>query len=376
VVKLFEATKMGDLLLPNRFIRSATWEGLASETGQCTPELLDLMVALARGGVGLIFTGHAYVDSGGQATPRQLAANRDDCVDGLGVMTEAVHREGGRIMMQLSHAGLMADPGLTGIQPSGPSSGEGMVKAPGLEMTIDQIQKAAEAFGKAARRAKEAGFDGVQIHAAHGYLLSQFLSPAYNRRNDEYGGSFENRARLTLEVVRGVRLTVGRYYPVLVKINSEDFLDKGLTVEEFIKTGSLLVKAGVNAIEVSGGTVLSKRLVPFRKALTFERDQAYFRKAARALKARVKAPVILVGGIRSYHVAERMVDEGIADYISMSRPFIREPMLIKRWQAGDLRKASCISCNACLASARSKEGLYCVEERKISSRMRPSTLGS
>ncbi len=355
---------MGDLVLPNRFIRSATWEGLASETGACTPELVDLMVALARGGVGLILTGHAYVDSRGQATPRQLGAHRDDCIDGLGEMSEAVHREGGRIMIQLSHAGLMADPDLTGVQPSGPSTGEGMVKVPGLEMTLDQIQETAEAFRKAAGRAREAGFDGVQIHAAHGYLLSQFLSRAFNKRSDEYGGSFENRTRFVLEVLRRIRSTVGRYYPVSIKINSEDFLDKGLTLEEFVKMGDLLERADIDAIEVSGGTVLSGNRAPFRKDLTFERDQAYFRKAARALKKATKVVVILVGGIRSYHVAERMVDEGIADYISMSRPFIREPMIIKRWQEGDLRKASCISCNGCLATARSSQGLYCVEERK------------
>lgn len=374
--KIFENTEILGLQIPNRILRSATWEGLAGQDGRCTPELIDLMVELAKGNLGLIITGHAYVDLRGQASPRQLAVHSDDLVDGLSEMTDAVHREGGRIIMQLAHGGLMADPKLTGMEPFGPSTGEGLPASSDHEMTTDEIQDVVRAFGHAARRARKSGFDGVQIHAAHGYLVNQFLSPAYNRRSDEYGGAFENRARFVLEVVQGVRLAVGRYYPVLIKINSEDFLDKGLTLEEFLKTGRLLGKAGVNAIEVSGGTMLSKRLVPFRKELTFERDQAYFRKAARALKARVNVPVILVGGIRSYHVAERMLDEGVADYISMSRPFIREPMLIKRWQAGDLRTASCISCNACLAAARSDEGLYCVEKRKVSSKMRLSTFGS
>lgn len=363
--RLFETTEILDLQVPNRFLRSATWEGLAAQDGTCTPELVDLMAELAKGKVGLIVTGHAHVDLRGQASPRQLGAHNDYHVDGLREMTNAVHREGGRIIIQLAHGGLMADPKLTGVEPFGPSAGEGLAASSGHEVTIDEIQKIVRAFGDAADRAKTSGFDGVQIHAAHGYLLNQFLSPAYNQRSDEYGGALDNRARFLLEVVRSVRLAVGRYYPILVKINSEDFLDHGLTMGEFVKTGILLEKAGINAIEVSGGTMLSKKLVPFRKELTFERDQAYFRKAARALKARVNVPVILVGGIRSYQVAERILDEGVADYISMSRPFIREPMLIKRWQAGDLRKASCISCNACLAAARSAYGLYCVEESKI-----------
>lgn len=369
--KPFEGTKILDLKIPNRFFRSATWEGLAGKDGTCTPELVDLMVELAKGDTGLIITGHAYVDLRGQASPRQLAVHNDKVVGGLIEMTDAVHREGGRVILQLAHGGLMADPKLTRMEPFGPSSGEGLLAAPGHEMTAEEIQEVVRDFGLAAGRAKKSGFDGVQIHAAHGYLLSQFLSPAYNRRNDEYGGDLENRARFLLDVVRSVRLAVGRYYPVLVKGNSEDFLDNGLTSQDFVSIGSFLERAGVDAIEVSGGTMLSKRLVPFRKGITFERDQAYFRKAARALRARINVPVILVGGIRSYHVAERMLSEDVADYISMSRPFIREPMLIKRWKGGDLRKATCISCNACLAIARSnQEGFYCIEERKSNPRMK------
>jgi 2,4-dienoyl-CoA reductase-like NADH-dependent reductase (Old Yellow Enzyme family) len=369
-MKLFEPSKIKDLVLPNRFIRSATWEGLASETGECTPELVDLMVSLVKGRVGLIITGHAFVDPKGQGTIRQLAADRDDCVKGLGEMTEAVHREGGRVVMQLSHAGLMADEELTGSQPCGPSSGKEILKVTGREMTESQIQETVKAFGKAARRAKEAGFDGVQIHSAHGYLLSQFLSPAWNRRDDSYGGSPENRAKFVMEVVRTVRLAVGRFYPVLIKINSEDFLQNGFSAEDFLRTGQLLDQAGIDAIEVSGGTILSESLVPFRKALVFERDQAYFRKASRALRKRIKASIILVGGIRSYHLAERMLEEHFADYVSMSRPFIREPMLIRRWESGDLRKATCISCNACLEAASSRQGLFCVEERRAGSKVR------
>jgi 2,4-dienoyl-CoA reductase-like NADH-dependent reductase (Old Yellow Enzyme family) len=217
-------------------------------------------------------------------------------------------------------------------------------------------------FGQAARRAKEAGFEGVQIHAAHGYLLNQFLSPAFNQRTDEYGGRLQNRARIVLDVLRRIQQEVGPDFPVFIKINCEDFLNNGLTRDDFIQVCAMLDRTGIDAIEVSGGTLLSGKHIPFRKEITFERDQAYFRQAAKKLKARIKTPVILVGGIRSYLLAERLLDEGYTDYLSMSRPFIREPWLIARWQSGDLRKATCISCNGCLGAARSGRGIYCVQD--------------
>lgn len=364
MAKLFEHTQLKDLRLANRFIRSATWEGLADDNGGCTPELADRMVELARGRVGLIITGHSYVHPAGQATPRQLGVDKDEHVDGLSKMTEVVHREGGRIVMQLAHGGLKAEPKLTNPTPLGPSTGEGLVAPPGKEMTAADIQQVVTAFGQAAQRAKTAGFDGVQIHAAHGYLLSQFLSPAFNQRGDEYGGTLENRVRIILEVLRSIRQAVGRNYPILIKINSEDFLENGLSPENFLEAAVILANAGIDAIEVSGGTLLSGRFIPFRKEITFDRDQAYFRRAARRLKKMSNIPVILIGGIRSYLLAERLVAEGVTDYIALSRPLIREPMLIKRWQSGDLRKATCISCNGCFGPARSGRGILCVQDIK------------
>ncbi|MHC4445961.1 MAG: NADH:flavin oxidoreductase, partial [Planctomycetota bacterium] len=213
--KLFEHTQLKDLKLANRFIRSATWEGLADENGGCTPELVDRMVQLARSGVGLIMTGHTYVHPAGQATPYQLGVDKDARIDGLREMTEAVHREGGRILMQLAHGGLRADQQLTNTTPIGPSTGEGLVKSPGKKMTTADIHQVVMSFAQAAQRAKAAGFDGVQIHAAHGYLLSQFLSPAFNQRGDEFGGTVENRVRIILEVLKNIRQAVGRNYPIL-----------------------------------------------------------------------------------------------------------------------------------------------------------------
>jgi 2,4-dienoyl-CoA reductase-like NADH-dependent reductase (Old Yellow Enzyme family) len=206
----------------------------------------------------------------------------------------------------------------------------------------------------------------VQLHAAHGFLLSQFLSPAFNKRTDKYGGPLENRARLLLEVVRGVRESVGPGYPVLAKINSEDFLDGGMTREESVAVSVMLEKASVDAIELSGGTVLSpEKLSPVRPGrLRTPEDEVYYREAAVLYKKRVAVPLILVGGIRSFDVAEGLVRGGTADYISMSRPLICEPGLVRRWREGDRRPAECVSDNACFAPASDGRGLYCVTMAK------------
>ena len=231
-------------------------------------------------------------------------------------------------------------------------------------MTVQDIKELVEAFGLAAQRAKEAGFDGVQIHSAHGYLLNQFISPLFNKRTDSYGGAVEYRYRVLREVLKKVRSTVGHDFPVLVKLNSEDFLEGGLTLNDSLKIGTLLQKDGIDAIELSGGTLRSGSLTPSRVGITTEEKEAYFLEAAKAFKEKLTIPLILVGGIRSLSVAERIIDQGLADYLSMSRPFIREPDLVKRWMSGDLSKATCLSDNQCFGPAMAGEGIYCVVDKK------------
>lgn len=365
---LFEPTIIRGMSLSNRFVRSATWEGLATKDGATSPRLIELMGELAQGGVGLIITGHAYIRPEGQAGPWQLGIYKDEFIPGLQEMAKEVHQWGGRIVLQITHAGLFANLTLIKQDPIAPSLVEDFTKSPVKEMTIQDIKEVVEAFGQAAERATKAGFDGVQIHAAHGYLLSQFLSPLFNRRRDPYGGSFENRARALLEVLQRIRKDVGPDYPILVKMNSEDFLEGGLTLDESSEVGRMLCEAGIDAIELSGGTRFSGSLMPARKGIASEDKEAYFEEAAKVFKRKINVPLILVGGIRSYHVAERLVEEGVADYISMSRPLIREPGLINRWKSGDLRKATCISDNRCDDAARAGEGIYCVvEKRRIGS---------
>jgi 2,4-dienoyl-CoA reductase-like NADH-dependent reductase (Old Yellow Enzyme family) len=361
---MFEPVNIGALQLPNRFVRSATWEGLATEEGAVTERLTGLMADLARGGVGLIITGHAYIVPEGQAGSRQLGCYDDSLTVGLSQMVGAVHAAGGRIALQLAHAGLQAPAKLTGRPPVGPSSDPPPAGSPGHELTPAEIADLAAAFGRAAARAREAGFDAVQIHAAHAYLLSQFLSPAFNHRTDDFGGPIENRARAALEVLGQVRRAVGDDFPVLIKMNASDFLEGGLTAEDSVRAAKILVEAGLDAVELSGGTAASGRFIPVRPGKIEPGEEGYYRDTGRALKQEVDVPVILVGGIRSLAGAEALIASGAADLIALCRPLIREPDLIKRWQGGDTAPAACVSDNQCFRPVVSGQGLYCLTREK------------
>jgi len=344
--KLFETSSINTLRLTNRFIRSATWAGLADDNGQCSPQLIRLIAELARGGVGLIITGHTYVHQNGRHSPWQLGIDRDELIPGLQSMTRKVHEAEGKIAVQLGYGGAY------------------LSKARLRSLSGADIQDAIKAYGQAAIRAKEAHFDAVQIFAAHGFFLSQFLCPRYNDRTDLYGGNIQNRARILLEVLEAVRQSVGPDYPVLVKLNTQDFVKNGLGLKEAVQVGLMLEERGIDAIELSGG--LLNNPATLRDNIKSEKDEAYFQNEARAFKEKIKVPLILVGGIRSYTVARQLIEQGVADYISMCRPFICEPDLVNRWQSGNLAKAACISCNNCVEQAKAGHGVSCIprEESK------------
>jgi len=360
MVELFEHTSIGSMSLSNRFIRSATWEGLADKDGSVTSKLIEIMIELAEGGVGLIISSYAFVSPEGQSSPGQLAVYDDRFLPRLLDMANAVHTAGGKMALQLVHGGCSSNSELSGLKAIGPSP-----LSTCREAGKEDIAAIISAFSQAAGRAKQANFDAVQIHAAHGFLLSQFLSPVFNKRKDEYGGELANRARLLLEVVRNIRKTVGPEYPVLIKLNSEDFLEGGITREEAVRVAGMLENASINAIEFSGGTVASpEKLIPVRPGKLTRKQEVYYREAAKLYKQKVTIPLMLVGGIRSYEVADKLVKNGITDYISMSRPLICEPKLVKRWMEGDRRKAECISCNLCFGPPSEGKGFYCVTMAK------------
>jgi 2,4-dienoyl-CoA reductase-like NADH-dependent reductase (Old Yellow Enzyme family) len=232
-------------------------------------------------------------------------------------------------------------------------------------MSKEDIGRVVRAFGDAAARAKHSGFDAVEIHSAHGYLLSQFLSPLVNRRTDEYGGTLANRGRMTLEVLRSVRRAVGPDYPVLIKVNAEDFAEGGFSVEDMLELSAMLEKEGIDAVEMSGGTGgEASKYQPVRFGTIKKENEAYYHEAARRFKRSVRVPLILVGGVRSPDVAERLVAEGTADYVAMSRPLICEPDLVNRWKNGDTTKSACVSDNRCFKPIMSGEGLRCLLDVK------------
>ena len=363
---MFESSSINGLSLPNRFVRSATWEGLATNEGAVTPELTAAMATLARGGVGLIISGHAYIDRAGQAGPRQLGIYSDDLIPGLKKMVSAVHEANGKIVAQLAHAGYFAASKLSGLEPWAVSAEVEMAEGQRRTLTKEDIQSTIQAYAAAAERALAAGFDGIQIHSAHGYLLSQFLSPLFNLRTDDYGGDISNRVRIHLEVLKAVRSVVGKGYPVLIKLNCDDFVDGGLSLDEALSAGAELSNAGIDAIELSGGLLRTSLMgpSPSRSGINKPSKEGYHQVEARAFKAELNLPLILVGGLRSFEVAENLVKEGTADYISISRPLIREPGLNARWQAGDRSPSDCKSDNLCFRPGMVGDGVYCVTAEK------------
>lgn len=364
--KLFEQTEINGMKLKNRFARSATWEGMADERGAVTDRLVELYAELARGEVGLIILSHAFVRREGQAGLGQLGIYGDELIDGYRKLVQAVHDNGGVIAAQLAHGGMNANPDLSGlarIAPTGRIPGDDREAE---ELTAQGIADVTVAFAEAAVRSKECGFDAVQIHSAHTYLLNQFLSPHFNRRTDQFGGSVENRMKPLLQVYAAVRAAVGDDYPVMLKINSEDFLPDGdgLNQADSMAACLKICELGIDCIEISGGNLKDMRFRPARAFKWSPEKEVFYREYIEKLRPKLNCPLMLCGGIRSWETAEKLVDDNLIDYVSLSRPLIREPDLIKRWQAGDRRPSSCINDNRCYEPIYVGEGMYCVTAAK------------
>ena len=400
---VFSKGKIGNLSIKNRIVRSATYENAATTDGEVTDALVEMYRNLGKGGTGLIVTGIAAVMSKYHFPHRAMLIDDDRFISGISRIAKAVHDldNDTRIMLQLHLPGRQVmgeadtqalvkylSPALqtvmmekmqdaadadmeTGAQPDADVHPAPAPVAPSAikdmmfdrfphALRVDEINEITDAFAQGARRARDAGFDGIQLHAAHGWLLSSFLSPHTNRRDDAYGGSTENRMRIIKDIIEKSRKQVKQDFPILIKINTTDFFPDGTDMDEAVTVCRDLEKMGFDAIEVSGGmweTVTRNReelgFAPYllpeaRTGINRKELEAYFYPAAREIREHVKLPLMLVGGIKSLDKCEEVLSSGDVDFISMSRSLLRQPDLPNLWQKGESTTADCISCNACV----------------------------
>ncbi len=348
--RIFRPWRLGSLEVRNRLVRSATEEGLSTEAGAPTQRLIDLTAELSRGGAGLIVAGSAFISREGRGATNVTGLDDDALVEPLSRLCAAVHEAGGLVAAQLLHSGSTLRPVMVAEKagPYGPSAlaVDPVCGAPVLALTEARIAGIVEDYARAASRARRAGFDAVQINAAHGYLINQFLSPARNHREDVYGGSLRHRARLLYEVYEAVRGAVGPGLPVFVKMSAHDGYPGGVEPAEAARVAAELDALGIDAIEVSAGTPEGARRGGWDHIMPAPLPEGRFFEYALRIKAAVTCPVIGVEGWRDpVRIAQALRR---IDAVSLCRPFIREPHLAARWRSGDLTPATCISCNKCL----------------------------
>jgi 2,4-dienoyl-CoA reductase-like NADH-dependent reductase (Old Yellow Enzyme family) len=346
---VFSKGRIAGLQIKNRLARSAAAEG-ASPEGRMTREGLAIYQNLASGGAGLIMTGHMVAISGGDAHQNQTHIDDDRYLDALKQITETVHKNGAgsRVFAQISHAGPngIIDP----IAPSEMPARAGG-KKPRVLSTSEVVDLIAQ-FAASIHRAKSAGFDGVEIHGAHGYLLSSFLSPGTNKRSDEYGGTATGRAEIIRRIVAAAKEKVGRNYPIIIKVNCDDQGDNEAAFTGFAEIARELQKTGIDAIDISGTN-------PIRTGIDSAEKQSYFLPYAEHVT--LKIPVILTGGNRSVESLEQIIKRGRVQFFGFARPLVREPDLPKRWLEGRGGPgAACISCNDCLQTMMKAPPTHCV----------------
>jgi 2,4-dienoyl-CoA reductase-like NADH-dependent reductase (Old Yellow Enzyme family) len=392
---LFDPISLGGVTLPNRMVKSAMVEGLADAQGRATEALVTLYERWARGGVGLSITGMAYVLGGWSLTPHELGMHDDSVIAPFRRVTRAVHQQGGRIFVQLCHA----PPQILRSKARRLGS---LAPSPGLNRThllYDralfewEILEIARAFGAAARRAREAEADGVELHGAHGYLISRFLSPRHNRRHDRWGGTRERRLECLRVILQEIQQQAGTDFPVMLKLNAHDGEPGGLGLEESIGMAQSLQTWGIQAIEVSAGTAdvglsfypnrgkipldlgkafLEREFPWLRPLLPFVspvlarmsrrvalREEAYFGVEARRFAQALSIPVIQVGGIRTRDTAQRILTESRVALVALARPLVHQPSLPSDWHAGRDPALGCTSCNRCFVRIGLSEPLAC-----------------
>jgi 2,4-dienoyl-CoA reductase-like NADH-dependent reductase (Old Yellow Enzyme family) len=342
-----------NLTVKNRIMRSATMENMADDRGFVTDALVNLYHDLALGGTGLIITGAAAVERKGRVWIHQTALWDDRYINGLANIAKAIHENGNdcKCAVQLHHGGMTGFGYSYGAKDSGYSLNDA---------SDSEIREIIDAFGSAALRVKKAGFDAIAVHAAHGYLISQFLSPLTNNRADQWGGSLAKRIRFALEVCQSIRNKAGHDFPLLWKMNGADYCNGGSEIVEYVQIAGKLVQAGVDLIEVSGGV---KEQIKLRGKLKKEagEKEAYFRDAIQPFRKAIgNKALAITGGIRSLNIMQGLIDEGL-DMLGICRPLISEPDFPNKiFESPEKNTARCTSCNKCLLRIATQP-LKCVE---------------
>ncbi len=367
---LFSPGKIGTVQIKNRIIRSATWAAKATNEGYVTDNLINLFKDLAEGGTGLIISGYIAADPSGAATHKMACLYDDSYISGQKKLVKAVHESSEvKIAAQIAHTGNGAFIfGNTNFNPVGPSPMINLVlNKPCRELTTEEVRQIIKNFVDTGRRAYESGYDMVQIHSSHGYLLSDFVSPFTNKRTDEFGGTYQKRTKILVDIYNQLKDELDKNFPIIIKLNTKDYLQEGLRLDEGKKIAKILIEAGYDAIEPSSGRYDLK----FSKRKTYPtvmdksgENQNYFLQNVKKLNPIMRGrPIILQGGIRNPLIMEEFIKENIADFIALSRPLIYEPDLPNRWKNGDLTLPLCTNCNGCLTVAAT-DTAYCVVKKK------------
>ncbi|MBX4270047.1 NADH:flavin oxidoreductase [Clostridium estertheticum] len=355
---LFEEAKLGKIVLKNRFVRSATWENMTTEDGHLTKELINIYENLAKSEMGLIITGYANVMKEEQPNHGMMGIYDDSFINEYKKLTELVHKFDSKIIMQVAYGGTKTTYNVGKRLIYAPSEiAEQSTNVVGKAMTKEDIDLVINAFVDAAKRIQESGFDGIEIHAAHTYLINQFLSSYYNKRTDEYGGSLENRMRFLVEIYNKTREKVGNDFTIVVKLTSSEFFEGGMTFDETRLICRELESIGVDAIDITGNIHGKAKSMIGEAFDGYElQKEGYFVEYAKVISDEVSIPTISVGGFKDISKIENILNESNIEFFALSRPLLAEPNLIKRWKSGDKKSAICISCSKC----RTDQGNYCV----------------
>ncbi|MCZ7657809.1 MAG: FAD-dependent oxidoreductase [Xanthobacteraceae bacterium] len=367
--RLFSPGRIGTLEIPNRIVFAATSSELADAQGFVGDDVAEYYAERARGGAGLIVAEATYVEQEGKRLHHNAMLHDDRFIPGQRKIVQGAHAAGAKIAIQLNHGGRESIPEVSGSVPLAPSplasgfTGVGDAVVP-RELTIAEIERIIGRFADAAVRAREAGYDAVELHGAHGYLIGEFFSPDANRRGDEYGGSAEGRARFCVRLVEAIKARLGAAFPVIVRMNGRDHVPGGLELDEAIAIAALLEGAGADSISVSGGVHASR---PYMVIPGMSVARGCYADASEAMRRRLGVPVMTVGRINTPELAEEILARGQADFICLSRALIADPYFPAKARAGRADTiAPCIACNECIATVHRHKGLACTVNPMVS----------